>query len=69
MLQDGAPPGTRSSSLGRAHLALGRALAAQGKRKEATIALRSAFEHFEDALGPEHPETRNARQLAAVDGS
>ncbi len=69
MLQEGAPPKTRSSSIGRAQLALGRALTALGKRKEAALALRSAAENFEDALGAEHPETRSARRLAAVDGS
>jgi serine/threonine-protein kinase len=69
MLQEGAPLKTLSSSIGRAHLALGRALTVLGKRKEAALALRSAVENFEDALGAEHPETRNARRLAMVDGS
>ncbi|HME90420.1 MAG TPA: tetratricopeptide repeat protein, partial [Myxococcaceae bacterium] len=69
MLQEGAPLKTLSSSIGRAQLALGRALTVLGKRKEAALALRSAVENFEDALGAEHPETRNARRLATVDGS
>jgi len=69
MLQEGAPLKTLSSSIGRAQLALGRALTVLGKRKEAALALRSAVENFEDALGAEHPETRNAQRLAAVEGS
>jgi tetratricopeptide (TPR) repeat protein len=48
---------------GRAWLALGRALRTDGKHDEAGAAIRSAVEHFQDALGPDHRETRVARQL------
>jgi eukaryotic-like serine/threonine-protein kinase len=63
--QTTAEPGTFSSWHGRACLALGRALRAQGKLDEASTALASALEHLEASLGADHPETREARQLAA----
>jgi hypothetical protein len=63
MLQQSAQPGAFSSDLGRAYLALGRAIQAQGKRNEARTALRSAAEHLDSALGSKHPDTRIAKQL------
>ena len=63
ILQQSAQPGTFSSYLGSAHLALGRALQTQGKHDDARAAFRAAAEHFENALGPDHPDTRRARQL------
>jgi eukaryotic-like serine/threonine-protein kinase len=63
-LQSAAQPGTFSSKLGYAYLALGRALQAQGKSEEAHSAFRSAVQHLQATLGPDHPDTRNARQLA-----
>jgi serine/threonine-protein kinase len=63
MMQSSAQPGTFSSIIGRAHLALGRALQAQGKRDEALASFRAATEHLEKALGADNPETREARQL------
>jgi eukaryotic-like serine/threonine-protein kinase len=63
-LQSAAQPGTFSSKLGYAYLALGRALQAQGKSEEAHPAFRSAVQHLQATLGPDHPDTRNARQLA-----
>ncbi len=65
LLQAAAQPGTFSSSLGRAYLTVGRALQAQGKREEARAAFASAAEQLQNALGPDHPDTRSARQLAA----
>ena len=62
--QTGTKPGTFSSIQGRAYLALGRALQAQGKPEEARAAFRSAAEHLQVTLGPGHPDTRSARQLA-----
>ncbi len=67
LLQEAAQPGTFSSTLGRAYLALGLALQAQGKRDEAHTAFRSAAEHLQSALGPDHPDTRSARQLGGLD--
>src|SRR5262249_20585369 len=58
------PPGTFTSYLGNAYLALGRALQAQGKREEAQAAFRSAVKHLESALGPHHADTQAARHLA-----
>jgi len=65
LLRAAAQPGTFSSNLGRAYLTLGRALQAQGKRDEAHASFRSAAEHLQHALGPDHPDTRSAQQLAA----
>jgi len=62
-------PGTLSSNVGRAYLALGRALLAQGQSEEARTALRTSLEHLESALGPDHPDTRRARQLVEADTS
>jgi hypothetical protein len=50
---------------GRAYLTLARALRAQGRRDEARAALASALKHLEITLGPDHPDTQTARQLAA----
>ena len=66
-LQAGAQPGTFSCTLGRAYLTLGRALQSQGKRDEARAAFRSALENLENTLGPEHPDTRAARQLGDLE--
>jgi eukaryotic-like serine/threonine-protein kinase len=63
LLQAGIQPGTHSCNLGRAYLTLGRALQAQRKRDQARAAVRSAAEHLQSTLGPDHPETRAARQL------
>jgi hypothetical protein len=64
LLQQVVPPGSRVSTLGRAHLALAVALHAQGRHTEARHSSRAAVEHLESALGPDHPETRTARQVA-----
>lgn len=53
-----------SRHIGAAQMALGLALHAQGKTDEARAAFRSAAQHFEKTLGPDHPDTRSARQLA-----
>ncbi|HXP86430.1 MAG TPA: protein kinase [Bryobacteraceae bacterium] len=67
LLQVAAQPGTFSGNLGRAYLTLGRALQAQGKGDEARAAFHSAAEHLQNALGPDHPDTRSARLLAETD--
>jgi serine/threonine-protein kinase len=51
-----------SSDVGRAWLALGRALQAQGKPAEAQAAFRSAAENLLGALGLDHPDTQSARE-------
>ncbi|HVP50633.1 MAG TPA: serine/threonine-protein kinase [Terriglobales bacterium] len=67
LLEQGSVPGSFSSNLGRAYLALGGALQAQGKGNEARAAFRSAAEHLDNTLGPDHPDARSARQLAGLD--
>jgi tetratricopeptide (TPR) repeat protein len=60
-------PGTFSANIGRAYLVLGRALQAQDKGEEARAAFRSAVEQMQSTLGFDHAETREARQLAALE--
>ena len=62
-LQAGRSAGALTSFSGRAYMALGRALQAQGQRDKAAIALRTAVIHLESALGPDHADTREARRL------
>ena len=59
--------GAFSSIQGSAWLALGRALQAQGKLDEARAAFRSAAENLQSTVGPDHPDTRSARQLAVLE--
>lgn len=63
-MQSAAPPGAFSAYAGSTYLNLGRAVQAQGKTDEARAAFRSAAEHLQTTLGPDHPDTRTARQLA-----
>jgi serine/threonine protein kinase len=65
MWQQGVEVGTISSGVGRCSLALGRALQAQGKLDEARAAFASALENLEPTVGADHPDTREARRLAA----
>jgi serine/threonine-protein kinase len=64
LLQTPAMAGQFSENTGRALVALGLALRAQGKHDEARAAGRSAVDQLEHALGPDHVETREARRLA-----
>ena len=64
LVQAGIPADAFSSITGRASLNLGRALQAQGKSDEARAAFRSAVENLQSTLGPEHPDTRGAMQMA-----
>jgi tetratricopeptide (TPR) repeat protein len=64
LTQAGAKPAAFSSEAGRAYLALGRALQAQSKLEEARAAFLSAAENLQSTVGPDHPDTRSARQLA-----
>ncbi len=64
MFQKVAQPGEHSRILGKAYLILARALAAQGKADEARAAAHSAAEHLQASLGPDHPDTQSAQQLA-----
>jgi hypothetical protein len=67
LLQGGGEQGNASSRLGDAYLALGHALRAQGKSEEARAAFRSAVENLQSTVGPDHPDTLGARQLAGID--
>ena len=64
MFQKVAQPGEHSRILGKAYLILARALAALGKVDEARAAAHSAAEHLQASLGPDHPDTQSAQQLA-----
>jgi tetratricopeptide (TPR) repeat protein len=55
-------PAGVSSRIGRAYLALARALHAQEKHDEARTAFVSAREHLQPTLGADHPDTREAAQ-------
>jgi tetratricopeptide (TPR) repeat protein len=55
-----------SSRLGRMYLVLARALAAQGRAREASAAFASALAHLTPTVGADHPDTRLARQLAGA---
>jgi len=67
LLRAAVGPGTFSSRLGQAYLALARALIAEGKTDEARAAARSAAEQLQNTVGVNQSETRSARQLAGFD--
>jgi len=69
LLQAKTQPGSFSNKMGYAYLAHARALDAQGKDDEARTAARSAVENLEKSDGPDHPDTRSARQLAGLEPS
>jgi tetratricopeptide (TPR) repeat protein len=69
LFQASTSPGIFSYRSGRAYLLLARALKAQGKEEEARAVARTAAEHLQSAVGPDHPDTRSARQLAGLDPS
>jgi tetratricopeptide (TPR) repeat protein len=60
------PAGRRAGGIGFSHLLLGEALAAEGRADEARTALRTAIEHLEPTIGPNHPRTVRARKLLAA---
>jgi tetratricopeptide (TPR) repeat protein len=66
LAQAAIEPGDYSEYVGRAYLALGRALQMQGKNDQAQAAFLSATKHLENAVGPDHPDTRTARRLAGL---
>ncbi len=63
--QAAAGPDARSCEVGRVLLALGRAWHGQDKLADARGALSSAVEHLSETVGPDHPDTRLARELLA----
>ena len=64
LLQSSMVAGMFSSDMGDAYLARGRVLQALGRPEEARAAFRSAAEHLQATLGPDHSDTQMARQLA-----
>jgi eukaryotic-like serine/threonine-protein kinase len=66
LLLVGLQSGMLSSNVGRAYLTLGKALAALGKSEESRKAFLEAAKQLQDTLGPDHPDTRSAWQLAQV---
>ena len=66
LAQKDMEPGQYSANMGHAFLNLGMALQAQGKTNEARAAFRSAADHLERTLGPDHPDSRAARQSAGL---
>lgn len=63
-LQPDAHPGEVSSKIGRAYLSQARALATEGKSAQAHAAASQALVQLQGSLGPDHPDTQSARQLA-----
>ncbi|HVO81834.1 MAG TPA: protein kinase [Terriglobales bacterium] len=63
LARGGSQPQAFSSKTGRAGLALAQVFVAQGKEEEARAAARSASEQLDQTLGPDHPDSRRARQL------
>jgi len=66
MTKNMANPGTFNVSVGQCSLVLGTALEAEGKHDQARASALSAAEHFKHALGPDHPQTLAALQLAGL---
>lgn len=64
LLQTSLGADAPSAHIGRSYFQMGRALEAQGKKVEARAAFRSAADQLEKTLGPDHAETRAARQAA-----
>ncbi len=60
LAREAAGPDMLTCRIGRAYLALARALKAQGKLDEARAAYASAAKHLESSLGKEHAETIEA---------
>jgi tetratricopeptide (TPR) repeat protein len=67
LVQSKAQPNSFSSTLGYAHLAVARVLEAQGKHEQARSEAALAAQNLQKCLGADHPETRAAVQLAALD--
>jgi eukaryotic-like serine/threonine-protein kinase len=62
-------PGTFTFRLGYAYMNRARILESLGRDDEARQAARSAFEHLQKSIGPDHPDTIAAQQLAGLSAS
>jgi tetratricopeptide (TPR) repeat protein len=67
ILREGDKLETSSGNFGRAYLALGRALKAQGKETDAHELFQISARHLRNAFGPDHPDTWSAYELASAD--
>jgi eukaryotic-like serine/threonine-protein kinase len=56
-------PGAVSAWMGQAHLVLGQALQAEGRRHDALAAAAEAVRHLEPCMGERHAQTQAARQI------
>jgi len=63
LLEAASQQGTLAATLGRAHLTLARALAAEGRAADARAQAAVALRHLESALGRDAPDTHGARDL------
>lgn len=66
ILQQVSIPGSYSSDVGRAYLAKGYALRANGKSEEALAVFRTAAQHLQNSLGTDNAESHVAAQLAGI---
>jgi serine/threonine-protein kinase len=66
LLKAHAQPNSPSSTLGYAYLGSARASDALGRHNDAQAEAALAFENLEKCLGPDHPDTLAARQLAGL---
>ena len=66
LFQAAISPGEFSIYVGRAHMALGDALRAEGQNGQAEAAYRSATKHLQNTLGAAHMETCGAQNLAEL---
>jgi eukaryotic-like serine/threonine-protein kinase len=64
VLDAAANPGDPSSTRGHAYLAQARAMVAEGKTEQARAAAARALADLQGSLGPDHPDTQSAHQLA-----
>jgi len=67
ILQKATEPGTFSTFLGHAFYGQGRALQSQGKREQARAAFQLAVANLQSTLGPDHADTRAARQSVELE--
>lgn len=66
LMRESSPVDMHTIGLGRAYLTLARALRERGDPEGEQAALVSALAHFQDAAGPDHPETVETRTLLAA---
>ncbi len=69
LLKSASRPDEFSCAVGNAYLTLGRALKAQGNATEARAAFHSAADQFQNTLGADDIQTRNALQLEAANSA